>query len=202
MIDYKQFTLDLIKATRLALAEVAAQRPGETVSVFGYETDDDVVVLTPVANTVEEHQRLVERGFYSEEGQVDSLGVQDWPLYGVGREHFEQLSDTVNQYVHEPIPARGAEPFSERKRNLLCAFGRALQKAASAPGGPFLAIFNPDPGLQDLALYYCIARLINQPGPMLDLYTEHVEGTLEANGTTLEKTLRELKTKGMLIQAL
>jgi hypothetical protein len=61
VIDYQQFTVDLIIATKLALAEVASQRPGETLSVFGYETED-VVVLTPVANTVEEHQRMVERG--------------------------------------------------------------------------------------------------------------------------------------------
>lgn len=167
-----------------------------------YETDDEVVVLTPVANTVEEHQPMVERGFYGEEGQVDSLMVQEWPLYGVGRKHFAQLSYTVNQYVHEPLKARGSESVPERKGNLLRAFGRALQKALSAPGGPFLAIFNPDPGLEDLALCYCIARLINPPGTMLDLYVEHVEGTLQANGTTLQKVLRELKAKGTLIQAL
>jgi hypothetical protein len=202
VIDYQQFTVDLIKATKLALAEIASQRPGETVSVFGYETDDDVVVLTPVANTTEEHERMVERGIYSEEGQVDSLMIQEWPLYGVGRNHFDQLSETVNQYVHEPLKARGSESFAERKLNLLRAFGRALQKAASAPGGPFLAIFNPDPGLESLALYYCIARLINPPGSLLDLYKQNVDETLQANGTTLEKALRELKTKGMLIQAL
>jgi hypothetical protein len=37
---------------------------------------------------------------------------------------------------------------------------------------------------------------------MLDLYQRNVESTLEANGSTLEQVLRELKTTGMLIQAL
>ena len=201
MIDYQRFTLDLTKATALTLAELASQRPDETVSVFGYETDSDVVVLTPLANTAEEHRRMVERRFYRDEGQVSYLSIQDWPLYGVGREHFERLSDVVNQYISEDDRSR-SESFADRKLNLLRSFGRALRNAGSKEGGPFLAIFNSDPGLKDLALYYSIARLINPPGRMLDMYKRHVEGTLEGNGTTLEQLLRELKRDGMLIETL
>jgi Domain of unknown function (DUF4303) len=203
VIDYQQFTLDLTKATKLALAELVSQRPGETVSIFGYETDDDIVVLTPLANTVEEHRRMVESGFYGEADQVDYLGIQEWPLYGVGSKYFEELSEAVNQHVYEnQDESSGSESFSSRKLNLLKSFGRALHKVGGKKGSPFLAVFNPDPGLEDLALYYCIARLINPTGSMLDLYKKHVEGTLEANGTTLEQTLRKLKKEGMLIDAL
>lgn len=167
MIDYQQFTIDLTTATKLALAEVEAQRPGETVSVFGYETDDDLVVLTPLANTVEEHRRMVERNFYSDEEQVDSLTIQDWPLYGVGDTHFQEGSAIVNQFIHEgPQPG---ESESARKLNFLKACGRALQAARGDRDELFLGIFNPDPGLENLALYYCVAKLINRPGRMLDL---------------------------------
>jgi hypothetical protein len=147
VIDYQRFTVDLTEATKLALAELASQRPDETVLVFGYETDDDVVVLTPVANTVEEHRRMVEGRIYDEGDQVDYLMIQEWPLYAVGGKHFERVSQTVNQYVYESPKDQVAEPFSDRKLNLLKAFGRALQNACGDRDGIFLAIFNPDPGL-------------------------------------------------------
>jgi hypothetical protein len=202
MIDYKRFTADLTNATKLALADLAAQRPSETVLVFGYETDDDVVVITPVANTVEEHARMIAKRLYDEGGQVDSTLIQDWPLYGIGREHFDAVAETVNRYVHQPRPRRPLETDEERKVNLLKSFGRALQNSRGKNDGLFLAIFNPDPGLESLAFYYCIARLINPPGPMLRMYQEHVEQTLEANGTSLNSVLDKLKSQGMLISVL
>jgi hypothetical protein len=202
VIDYKDFTADLTKATKLALADLASQRPGETLLVFGYETDDDVVVITPVANTVEGHRRMVEGRFYKEGGQLDSLMIQDWPLYGVGSGHFDQVSETVNRYVHEPLPRESSESDGERKVNLLKSFGRALRDSCGDRTDVFLTIFNPDPTLESLALYYCVACLINPPGAVLRLYQEHVERTLRANGTTLEHALSRLESKGMLISAL
>ncbi len=202
MIDYKRFTADLTKATKLAFSDLAGQRPSETVLVFGYETDDDVVVITPVAHTVEEHARMIAKRFYDEGGQVDSLQIQEWPLYGIGRQHFAAVAETVNRYVHQPLPRRSSETAEERKVNLLKSFGRALQNSRGENAGLFLAIFNPDPGLESLALYYCVARLINPPGPMLRIYKGHVEQTLEENGTTLDRVLGTLKSKRMLISML
>jgi hypothetical protein len=202
MTDYMQFTADLTKATKLALSDLASQRPNETVMVFGYETDDDVVVITPVANTIEEHRRMIEKRFYAEGGQVNSIMIQDWPLYGVGRKHFDQVGAIVNQYVHQPLPRASSETGEHRKVNLLKSFGRALQNSRGDREDLFLAIFNPDPTLESLALYYCIASLVNPPGPMMRLYKVYVEQTLEANGATLESALAKLKSKGMLISAL
>jgi hypothetical protein len=202
MTDYKQFTADLTKATKLALSDLASQQPNETVMIFGYETDDDVVVITPVANTIEEHRRMIENRFYAEGGQVDSMMIQDWPLYGVGRRHFDQVGAIVNQYVHQPLPRGSSETDEDLKVNFLKSFGRALQNSRGDHKDLFLTIFNPDSTLESLALYYCITRLVNPPGPMMRLYEEYVEETLEANGTTLESALAELKSNGMLISAL
>jgi hypothetical protein len=202
VIDYRRFTADLTKATRLAFSELRSLRPDETVSVFGYVTDDDVVVLTPVANTREEHRRMVERGVYSDADQVDALMIEEWPLYGIGNQYFQEVSQVVNQYVHGSPRRRGPESFADRKVNLLKSFGHALQSLRAENDTTFLGIFNPDPGLEELALYYCVAQLINPPGEMLDLCKEYVEQTIEANGSTLDEISRQLKSKGMLIREL
>jgi hypothetical protein len=201
MIDYQALTADLTSATELALSELEAQRPTETVFVFGYATDDDVVVLTPVANTLEEHQRMIKNRLYDEGGQVDSLLIQEWPLYGFGQQHFDKIVDLLNRYVHEPLP-KSSESFEDRQINLLKAFGRALKAARGRRSGLFLSIFNPDPTLDSLALYYCVARLINPPGTMFDMYRDYVAQTVEANDSSLRDKLLEIKAKGMLISAL
>src|SRR5262249_31164738 len=133
---------------------------------------------------------------------VDSMMIQDWPLYGVGRRHFDQIGAIVNQYVHQPLPRGSSETDEDRKVNFLKSFGRALQNSRGDHKDLFLTIFNPDSTLESLALYYCITRLVNPPGPMRRLYEEYVEETLEANGTTLESALAELNSNGMLISAL
>ena len=150
MIDYKRFTADLTKATKLALSDLAGQRPSETVLVFGYETDDDVVVITPVAHTVEEHARMLAKRFYDEGGQVDSLQIQEWPLYGIGRQHFAAVAETVNRYVHQPLPRRSSETAEKRKVNLLKSFGLRLAEFPWRERRTFPGDLQPRPGPGEL----------------------------------------------------
>lgn len=200
MIDYGRFTVDLTNAAKRTLTDLEARRPGERVTIFGFETDDDVVVLAPVANTDTEHRRMIKERIYSEGDQYSTMGVQEWPLYGFGRQYFAKVGEVVNKYVHESSDE--TESFDDRRLNLLKSFGRALRDARGKRSDLFLSIFNSDPGLKSLALYYCVARLINPPGPEFDSYKDVIKQTFDVNGSTLREKLLELKANGELISTL
>lgn len=85
----------LVDALRIAWTEIVATRPNETFFMFGIETDDDRVLLTPFCNT-EETAEL-------ENPEIKEYPLAKWAvmpessLYGAGQEHIEELATELNQ---------------------------------------------------------------------------------------------------------